>query len=76
MYDVTGGDGELVHTYADGITALRAGKDINYDGVTGTMDYTETGVVAGIFGIFKWASEENLDRVALVDGKAVLELDQ
>ena len=76
MYDVTGGDGEVVHTYADGLAAIRDGKDINYEGVTGTMDYTDTGVVAGIFGIFKWSSEENLERVALADGKAVLELDQ
>lgn len=76
MYDVTGGEGEVVHTYADGIAALRAGKDINYDGVTGTMEYTDTGVVAGIFGIFRWADGENLERVTLVDGDAVLALDQ
>ncbi len=76
MYDVTGSDGEVVHTYADGIAALRAGKDINYDGVTGTMEYTDTGVVAGIFGIFRWADGENLERVTLVDGDAVLALDQ
>lgn len=76
MFEVTSGEGEVVHTYADGIAALRAGKEINYDGVTGTMEYTDTGVVAGIFGIFKWTSEEDLERVALADGKAVLELDQ
>ena len=76
MFDVTGGDGEVVHTYADGLAAIRAGKDINYDGVTGSMDYTDTGVVAGIFGIFKWTAEDNLERVALADGKAVMELDQ
>ncbi len=76
MYDVTGGEGEVVYTYADGIEALRAGKDINYDGVTGTMEYTDTGVVAGIFGIFQWADADNLERVTLVDGEAVLALDQ
>lgn len=76
MFDVTGGDGEVVHTYADGIAAIRAGKDINYDGVTGTMEYTDTGVVAGIFGIFRWADGEKLERVTLVDGEAVLDLDQ
>lgn len=76
MYDVTGGEGEVVHTYADGIAAIRDGKDINYDGVTGTMEYTDTGVVAGIFGIFRWADGENLERVTLVDGEAVLALDQ
>ena len=76
MYEVTGGSGEVVHTYADGIAALREGKDINYDGVTGTMDYTDNGVVAGLFGIFKWESEDNLARVAIVEGDAVMELDQ
>lgn len=76
MFDVTGGSGEVVNTYADGIAALRAGKDINYDGVTGTMEYTDTGVVAGIFGIYRWASEEAIERVALADGDEVLKLDQ
>ena len=76
MYDVTGGDGEVVHTYADGIAAIREGKDINYDGVTGSMEYTNTGVVAGIFGIFRWADAENLEQLALVDGDEVLALDQ
>ncbi|MEO0829777.1 MAG: ABC transporter substrate-binding protein [Pseudomonadota bacterium] len=76
MYSVTGGDGKVVHTYADGLAALRAGEDINYDGVTGSMEYTDTGVVAGIFGIFRWKGEEALEQVALVDGDAVLSLDQ
>ncbi|MEM8700668.1 MAG: ABC transporter substrate-binding protein [Pseudomonadota bacterium] len=76
MYDVTGGDGKVVHTYADGLAAIRAGEEINYDGVTGTMDYTDTGVPAGIYGIFRWTDEETLEQVAEADGKAVLELDQ
>ena len=76
MYDVTGGDGEIVYTYADGIAALRAGNEINYDGVTGSMQYTDTGVVSGIFGIFRWADGETLERVSLIDGDAVLALDQ
>lgn len=76
MYDVTSGGGDVVNTYADGVAALRAGKDINYDGVTGTMEYTETGVVAGIFGIYRWSSEDAIERVALADGDEVLKLDQ
>ena len=76
MFDVTGGEGKVVYTYSDGIAALRAGEDINYDGVTGSMEYTGTGVPAGIFGIFQWQGEESLDQVAVVDGDAVLELDQ
>lgn len=76
MYEVTEGDGEPVYTYADGIAALREGKEINYDGVTGTVEYTDTGVVAGIFGIYRWADGETLERVALADGNEVLALDQ
>ncbi|MFK8035478.1 MAG: ABC transporter substrate-binding protein [Hyphomicrobiales bacterium] len=76
MYEVTGGSGDIVYTYADGIAALRAGKDINYDGVTGSMEYTDTGVVSGIFGIFRWADGEKLERVSLIDGDSVLALDQ
>lgn len=72
MFAITGGDGEIVYTYEDGIAALRAGKDINYDGVTGTMEYSDTGVVSGIFGIFKWNDDKTLEQVADVDGQEVL----
>ena len=74
MYDVTGGEGEVVYTYEDGLAALRAGKDINYDGVTGSMEYTDTGIVAGIFGIFQWV-DGSLSRVGIVDGDEVLKLE-
>lgn len=76
MYEVTAGDGEQVYTYADGVTALRAGKEINYDGVTGSMEYTSTGVVAGLFGILKWADSDTLVEVSQADGDLVAELDQ
>ncbi|MEM9318931.1 MAG: ABC transporter substrate-binding protein [Pseudomonadota bacterium] len=74
MYAVTGGEGEVVYTYADGLAALRAGNAINYDGVTGSMEYTDTGVVSGLFGIFTWDNGE-LAQVATVDGDRVLEID-
>ncbi|MEM9853950.1 MAG: hypothetical protein AAF841_05790, partial [Pseudomonadota bacterium] len=74
MYDVTGGDGEVVYSYEDGLAALRAGKEINYDGVTGSMEYTDTGVVSGIFGIYTW-EDGALAQVDLVDGDKVLEID-
>jgi ABC-type branched-subunit amino acid transport system substrate-binding protein len=75
MYDVTGGDGEVVHTYEDGLAAIRAGREINYDGVTGTMEYTPTGIVSGLFGIFEW-QDGQLVKVGSVDGDAVLELER
>lgn len=72
MYDVTGGEGEVVYTYQDGLAAIREGREINYDGVTGTMEYTPTGIVSGLFGIFEWQDGE-LTLVDNVDGDAVLE---
>lgn len=75
MYDVTGGDGQKVYSYEDGLAAIRAGQEINYDGVTGTMEYTNTGIVSGLFGIFAWAPDGTLSQIGSVDGDAVLELE-
>jgi ABC-type branched-subunit amino acid transport system substrate-binding protein len=35
--------GEKVETYAEGIKALRAGKEINYEGMAGTQDWNKYG---------------------------------
>ena len=35
--------GVKVYNYADGIKALRAGKDINYEGIAGTQDWNKFG---------------------------------
>ncbi len=75
MHSVSSGPGQVVYTYAEGIALLRSGKEINYDGVTGSMEYSKTGVVSGLFGIFKW-SDGHLQRVSVADGDRVAELDQ
>ncbi len=75
MYDVTGGEGEVVYSYEDGIAAIRAGNEINYDGVTGSMEYTDTGIVAGIFGIFEWQSDGSISQVGSVSADDVLALE-
>jgi len=73
MHAVSGGQGQVVYTYADGIAALRAGHEINYDGVTGSMEYSKTGVVSGLFGIFAW-SDGKLEKIRTADGDRVAEL--
>lgn len=73
MYEVTSG-GEKVYTYQEGIEALRNGEDIDYDGVTGEMEYTETAVVSGLYGIYEWTSEDTLERVDTVDGARIVEV--
>jgi len=74
--DVAMAPGKKVYTYKEGVEALRAGEEIDYSGVTGEFDYTETGVVSGAFGMFEWTSLENLDQVLTLDGKAILDLDK
>lgn len=74
MYAIANGPGVKVSTYEEGITALRNGDAIDYDGVTGSFNYTATGVVGGIYGIFKWTDTETLDRAAVIEGKIILDL--
>ena len=38
-------DGEKVYTFADGVAALAEGKDIDYEGASGPVDFTDTGNV-------------------------------
>ncbi|MEI8332278.1 MAG: ABC transporter substrate-binding protein [Chloroflexota bacterium] len=46
MFDVGDPPGEICYTYADCLALIRAGKDIDYEGVTGPGTYTDGGVNA------------------------------
>ncbi len=72
---VTGPPGKVVYTYKEGIDALRAGEEINYSGVTGEVSYTDTGVVSGLFGMFVWANDSELELVNTTDDQVILALD-
>lgn len=74
MYAISMGPGKKVYTYEEGITALQNGEDIDYDGVTGAFNYTETGVVGGLFGTFQWTDTETLERVSVIEGQVILDL--
>ncbi len=74
MRSVAMAPGKKVYTYKEGIAAIRNGEEIDYSGLTGEFDYTETGVVSGLFGIFEWQDGE-LVQVDTVDDVKVLELD-
>lgn len=74
MYDVSMEPGTKVYTYEEGIKALRNGEDIDYDGVTGSCDYTQTGVVSGLYEIFDWSDAGTLEKDTLIEGKDILDL--
>ena len=68
------GHGKKVYTYKEGIDAIRSGQQIDYSGLTGEFDYSATGTVSGLYGIFEWQNGK-LVKISSVDGKAVLDND-
>ncbi|MHC4310502.1 MAG: ABC transporter substrate-binding protein, partial [Planctomycetota bacterium] len=74
MRQVTSPPGKKVYTYAQGMEALAAGEEIDYDGVTGTFEYTATGVVNGIYAIGNWEDDGVLTQQTIIDADRVAEL--
>lgn len=72
--EVSMAPGKKVYNYTDAITALRAGEEIDYEGITGTYDYNDTGVVSGQFASFSWNNPSEWQQVKLIDGPSVLDL--
>lgn len=70
------GPGTKCHGYLECLKLIRAGTAVDYSGVTGEMDYTDTGVVSGIYGIFKWTSLSSLESGTPLDGAAVFDLEK
>ncbi len=53
MRKVANPPGEVVHTYEEGIKLLREGKKINYEGVSGSVDFDDKGNVYGSYSILQ-----------------------
>jgi ABC-type branched-subunit amino acid transport system substrate-binding protein len=51
---VAEGSGQVVTNYADGVAALKAGKEINFDGASGKDDYNQYHNVAGSWDVVQW----------------------
>ncbi|MFQ5968278.1 MAG: ABC transporter substrate-binding protein [Acidimicrobiia bacterium] len=75
MREVAMAPGTVCYSYGECVTHVRAGTDIDYFGVTGDMNYTDTGVVTGAFAMWEWQDEATLNKVLDVDGDEVLSLD-
>jgi ABC-type branched-subunit amino acid transport system substrate-binding protein len=75
MREVAMAPGESCATYPECLALIRAGTDVDYSGITGEVDWTDTGVVSGIFGVFEWTSLTTLEQVTVLDGTAVFELE-
>ena len=73
MYEVSMAPGTKVYTYEEGMAALAKGEDIDYEGVTGSCDYTQTGVISGLYQIYDWSSGK-LEKDKLIQGTEILDL--
>ena len=69
MSEVSSG-GEKCTTFKDCAAALKAGKDIDYDGVSGPIDLNSTGSPsAATIGIFQYGDDNNYTNQDYVTGK-------
>jgi ABC-type branched-subunit amino acid transport system substrate-binding protein len=68
---VTTAGGVVVHSYADGVAALKAGKTIDYVGATGLIAWDQYHNSTGGFEIADWQSNGNYN---LVDSISAAEL--
>jgi ABC-type branched-subunit amino acid transport system substrate-binding protein len=60
---MTTSGGVVVHTYAEGLAALKAGKKIDYVGATGIIDFNQWHNSGGGFEIGAYDSQGNLNLV-------------
>lgn len=51
--EVAGPPGIKVESFAEGAKLLKQGKDIDYDGASGPVDFDETGTVPGSYAVYE-----------------------
>ncbi len=74
MFDVTDPPGEVCYTYADCLALLRAGEDIDYEGVTGPGTFSSGGVNAVTPAVFVFGADGEIADEILVDANRALEI--
>ena len=73
MFEV-GDGGEVCYTYTDCLALIRAGKDIDYEGVTGPGTYTDGGVNAVTPAFLPFKADGTLGEPVLLDADKGFEL--
>ena len=74
MSKVGDAPGEVCYTYADCLALIRAGKDIDYEGVTGPGSYTDGGVNAVTPAYIPFMADGTTGEPVLLDAQKGLEL--
>jgi branched-chain amino acid transport system substrate-binding protein len=64
--------GEKVSNFADGLAAIKAGKDIDYEGFSGPIEFDENGDPTGAsIGIYQYGSDGTYVFLEAVAGNSV-----
>jgi len=74
MFEVTDAPGTQCFTYAECLELIRAGEDIDYEGVTGPATYAEGGVNAVTPVVRVYGADGTVTEVVEVDAEQWLEL--
>lgn len=71
MQSVSAG-GDVVTNFADGLAAIKAGKDVNYDGFSGPIEFDENGDPTGAsIGIYQYGKDGTSTLLEVVAGNSV-----
>ncbi len=74
MHDIGDPPGEKCYTYKDCLALIRAGKDIDYEGVTGPGTYTDGGVNAVTPTYTAFKKDKTFEAPVILDSQEALQL--
>ncbi len=74
MHEVGEAPGTVCYTYAECLELIRAGEDVDYEGVTGPADYTDGGVNAVVQSYTPFAEDGTAGEAVILDPDRFLEL--
>ena len=74
MHEVGEAPGEICYTYADCLALIREGKDIDYEGITGTGAYTDGGVNDVVQSYTPFGADGKAGTPVILDAERALEI--
>lgn len=74
MHEVGEAPGEVCYTYADCLALIREGKDIDYNGITGTGTYTDGGVNHVVQAYTPFNADGTAGSPVILDAERALEI--
>lgn len=74
MFAVGSAPGEVCYTYGDCLALIRAGEDIDYQGVTGPAEYTDGGVNAVVQSYTPFNEDGTAGEAVILDADRFLEI--